>query len=105
MAYLDKRESGGYTTKNLTFHPKGKHNGPLSVLAYIATESNPNYLGPSPVEEMAKQITSSTGKSGPNSEYVLELARCMRIIAPSVDDQHLFELEEAVLRIINKSQK
>ena len=108
MAYLDHRERGGYTTHKLIFYPES--NGPnktdfsrddnkqitLTVLAYVATERNPNYLGPAPIEDVAKQVVDSRGPSGCNTEYMLNLAHSMRKIAPGIDDKHLFSLEGKV---------
>ena len=103
MAYLDHRERGGYTTHKVLFHPKHLHQQQrdpkvttLTVLAYIATEVNPNYLGPAPIEDLAKQVVGSRGPSGCNSEYILNLAQAMRQIAPGVEDDHLFSLEGKV---------
>ena len=113
MAYLDHRERGGYTTHEVLFHPKHHHHhhqqqqqqqqqldpklkATFTVLAYIATEVNPNYLGPAPVENLAKQVVNSRGPSGCNAEYILNLAQAMRQIAPEVKDDHLFSLEGEV---------
>lgn len=102
MAYLDHRERGGYTTHKVVFHPKHHQQqqqqcdpkvATFPVLAYIATEVNPNYLGPAPIEDLAKQVVSSRGPSGCNTEYILNLAQAMRQIAPGVKDNHLFSLE------------
>ena len=67
---------------------------------YIATESNPNYLGPQTIESLATRIVMSTGESGPNTEYVLELAKSMREIAPHVPDEHLYGLSEKVRSLL-----
>lgn len=106
MAYLDHRERGGYTTHKVLFHPKHLQQQQhqqcdpkmttFTVLAYIATEVNPNYLGPAPVEDLAKQVVGSRGPSGCNAEYILNLAQAMRQIAPGVKDDHLFSLEGKV---------
>jgi hypothetical protein len=107
MAYLDHRERGGYTTHEVLFHPKHlqqqkqrqldpKGTKTFTVLAYIATEVNPNYLGPAPVEDLAKQVVDSRGPSGCNAEYILNLAQAMRQIAPGVNDDHLYSLEGKV---------
>ena len=42
----------------------------------------------------------SRGESGPNTEYVLELAKSMREIAPDVPDEHLYSLTEKVENLL-----
>ncbi|CAM2065021.1 Gamma-glutamylcyclotransferase [Sulfidibacter corallicola] len=90
LAQLDHREQGGYDRLLLPFHT---HAGPtpFRVLVYIASESNPHYLGPAPVSAMANQIAMSHGASGPNSEYLLRLAESLRHLR--LHDAHVFELE------------
>ena len=47
------------------------------ALVYIASEDrarNKNYLGPATVAELAAQIASAHGPSGPNAEYLFRLA-------------------------------
>ena len=103
MAYLNKREkdSGGYTTKQTLFFPSDDHNmSPFKVLLYIATENNPEYLGPASASSIARQIVNSTGPSGCNVEYLMELARSMKEIAPIYYDEHLFTLEAEVVKLL-----
>ena len=100
MAYLNKREKG-YTTKQVLFHPSDNCNiSPFEVLLYIATEDNPEYLGPAPVSSIAEQIVGSGGSSGCNVEYLMELARSMKEIVPLYYDEHLFTLEAEVVRLL-----
>lgn len=50
------------------------------ALVYIASEDrarNRNYLGPATVQELAVQIASAHGPSGPNAEYLYRLADAM----------------------------
>ena len=99
-AYLKERETG-YATKDVLFYPSYNHNmPPFKVSLYIATESNPDYLGHAPVPSIAKQIVNSAGFSGCNVEYLMELARSMREIAPSHNDEHLFKLEDEVVKML-----
>ncbi|GET88588.1 chaC-like protein, putative [Leishmania tarentolae] len=63
---------------------------PVVCLCYNATEENADYLGPAPMEDMARQILNSTGMSGTNSEYLYNLDRTLRDMG--VSDSHVFEL-------------
>jgi cation transport regulator ChaC len=65
-------------------------------VVYIAATDNHAYLGPAPLPEMAQQIATSTGPSGANLDYLLQLAEALRLI--EADDPHVFELEAAVRR-------
>lgn len=105
MLYLDKREVGGYTTRELVFHPQNETIENFTVLVYIGTESNPSYLGPAPLDDIARQIYCSRGQSGGNVDYVLRLAQEMRTIAPHVHDGHLFGLEKILLDMLEKAER
>ena len=101
MAYLNHREKDGYITKELIFYPKqGLELKPFATLLYIGAETNPMYLGPAPLSDIAKQVISSVGPSGCNTEYVLNLAQAMHKIAPDVDDSHLFSLERQIREML-----
>ncbi|EFN57632.1 hypothetical protein CHLNCDRAFT_12490, partial [Chlorella variabilis] len=65
----------------------------LVALTFVATAdraANPNFLGPAPLEEVARQIATARGPSGPNSEYLFRLADAMR--GMGVQDEELFVL-------------
>lgn len=97
--HLDHREKGGYTLRQVTFYPEDTSEKPLDLELYIGTEDNPNYLGPASMDDIANQIYVSVGPSGKNIEYLLNLAKALRKEIPEVDDPHLFELEQKVLRL------
>ncbi len=96
VSALDVREQGGYRQLWLPFHavePASSAAAPepgppaAQALVYVATEHNPHYLGPAPLEEMARQIAVSHGPSGSNADYVLlldEALRSMRCRDPHV---------------------
>ena len=87
---LDHREKGGYE-RHVTTVYDGHTDEPLAdALLYVATDRNDNWLGPAPTEAIAEQIRRSVGPSGPNVEYVLELARALR--AMGAHDAHVFAL-------------
>jgi cation transport protein ChaC len=89
LSGLDHRERGGYERRELTLHfPDGAR---VAGLSYVATPANPNYLGPAPLPAISAQIARARGPSGPNAEYVRELARALRDMP--ADDPHVFELE------------
>jgi cation transport regulator ChaC len=88
---LDHREKGGYERAEVDlFFGRDDVRAGARALVYIATESNPNYLGPAPLEAIADQVKSSVGPSGPNPEYVLRLAASLRVIGDR--DEHVFAL-------------
>jgi cation transport regulator ChaC len=86
LAGLDHREKGGYDRVRAELHfgddakPASSHG-----LLYLATPSNPNYLGPASLEAIAGQVLTSSGPSGKNLEYVLRLAAALLEICPSLD--------------------
>jgi len=97
--HLDHREKGGYTLQQVTFYPDDKSENKQELELYIGTQGNPNYLGPAPADDIAQQIYQSVGPSGKNIDYLLNLAKALRHEIPGVDDAHLFELEQKVLKL------
>lgn len=76
------------------------------MISYIALPTNDWYLGPAPVEDIAKQIASAQGPSGTNAEYLFKLASAVRSIAPSnYEDKQLYTIEHAVQQLLNNSEK
>ena len=101
LAGLDHREKGGYDRQQVEVELAGPGlhgGGVVRALMYLATDENPNYLGPAPAEAIARQVISAEGPSGPNPEYVTRLARSLR--AMGAHDDHVFEVETHVLRLL-----
>jgi cation transport protein ChaC len=88
--HLDVREKNGYLrfTTPMTFEDGTVKDG----LVYIATEDNAAFLGPAPAAEIARHIARSEGPSGPNREYLLNLAEALRALGDH--DAHVFEIED-----------
>ncbi len=60
-------------------------------VVYLAGADNAAYLGPASEAEIARQIAASHGPSGPNRDYLLNLAQALRELG--WDDAHVFALE------------
>lgn len=95
FAYLDHREKNGYLrfATEMTFDEEHGAEG----LVYIATEDNAAYLGPAPELEIARQILACHGPSGPNRDYLLDLAAALRAL--DADDPHVFDIERGLRQV------
>ncbi len=98
LDHLDWREKGGYARHRVTLHLADGGPAIRDGLVYVATEDNPNYLGPAPLAAIAAQVLGSHGPSGSNVEYVRELAVALR--AMDARDDHVFGLERAMARSV-----
>ncbi|XP_015789007.1 glutathione-specific gamma-glutamylcyclotransferase 1 [Tetranychus urticae] len=114
-SYLDQREcqEGGYEAKMVEFVPRDNDELILSsssqslsasfqVLVYIALPTNRFFLGPAPEMTIACDIAFASGECGPNVEYLAKLVAFMRYHWPEVWDDHLYELERSVKKILDK---
>lgn len=92
LAGLDHREKGGY--RRVSVDVMQADAAPLQgAVMYLATEDNPNYAGPAPLDEIVAQVRRSRGPSGSNVEYVLRLAQALQALGVGADeDAHVFEL-------------
>jgi len=88
--HLDVREKNGYLrfATPMTFADGTVEEG----LVYIATTDNAAFLGPAPAADIALQIARSAGPSGPNRDYLLNLAAALRALGDQ--DPHVFEIEK-----------
>ena len=96
IKYLDYREKGGYQLAELLFHPNDEFRKPYNVLVYMATKQNPNYLGPAPEKQIAEQIVSSVGPSGPNLEYFDKLIESLEQLGTACVDGHLRRIKSYI---------
>ncbi|XP_043477478.1 putative glutathione-specific gamma-glutamylcyclotransferase 2 [Leptopilina heterotoma] len=72
---------------------------PFHVTVYISREDSPLFTGTEDLNTIANHILECCGPSGPNIEYLYKLAAAMRLIAPTINDEHLYSLEEAVKKL------
>ncbi|MDE0045784.1 MAG: gamma-glutamylcyclotransferase [bacterium] len=86
---LDHREKNGYERHavRLTF----RDGGVVDAIVYIAAVGNHAWLGPAGDEEMVRQICQAAGPSGPNIDYLKDLAAALRDL--EIKDPHVFRLE------------
>jgi len=103
FAKLDYREKNGYDRCRapLLFddvspvNPGAEEH--IEGVFYVANESNPAFLGPASAVEIARQISQSQGPSGPNDEYLRNLAMALR--QHGITDDHVFEIEAELNRL------
>lgn len=95
LSQLDVREKNGYLRVLTTLHMDDQH---TEGLVYIATEENAAFLGPAPEPDIARHIAASTGPSGPNRDYLVQLAAALREL--EADDPHVFEIEQHLLQLL-----
>lgn len=92
--HLDQREKNGYLRHAVTLD-FGDGTG-ADGLVYIAEPGNAAWLGPADELLIARHVAASSGPSGSNRDYVMELARALRELG--ADDPHVFAVEAALKR-------
>ncbi|KAJ7726606.1 ChaC-like protein [Mycena olivaceomarginata] len=98
-AYLDYREKDGYTMEAMPIY--GVVDGAETVIipnayCYVGRKDNPSFIGSEPLPALAHRIWISVGPSGPNKEYLYNIANAVRELSPESYDKHLFALEGLV---------
>ncbi|CAH2044465.1 unnamed protein product [Thlaspi arvense] len=99
MEYLERRECE-YDSKTLVeFYTETDTSKPIltGVIVFTSTPdkvSNKYYLGPAPLEEMARQIATASGPCGNNREYLFKLEKAMHDIEH--EEEYVIELANEV---------
>jgi glutathione-specific gamma-glutamylcyclotransferase len=93
-ARLDERESGGFERVDVELELAGDAPGRARALVYVARAGNPNFLGPASLASISAQVRGARGKSGTNTDYVLQLAAALRALGKA--DEHVFQLAESI---------
>jgi cation transport protein ChaC len=92
LEMLDHRERGGFDRIQVEVEFRDPGDRAVPALVYLATDRNPNYLGPATDSEIVDQIRRARGPSGPNTEYALRLAQALRDI--DTTDDHVFAIAD-----------
>lgn len=92
---LDRREVAGYERFTVPVSDGPGQEPFAQALTWVAPSHNPNFIGVAAPADVAAIVTSATGPSGSNSEYVLKLAEALREQEDPNDP--LFALERLVL--------
>ncbi|WOK94994.1 gamma-glutamylcyclotransferase 2-2 [Canna indica] len=103
MKYLERRECEYDQKTYLDFYKEGETSEPavIGVLAFLSTmdkETNKYYLGPAPLNEMARQIATASGPCGNNREYLFSLEKAMSDIGHK--DDYVIELAHEVRKVL-----
>ncbi|XP_005099222.1 uncharacterized protein LOC101848590 [Aplysia californica] len=91
-------------SKSLTESKKAAQSrlSPIQALVYTATPDNDLYLGPGDITSMAQQISTASGSTGTNVEYVTKIADYVRQYIPEDNDTHLFALDAKIREEVYK---
>lgn len=100
LQHLDVREKGGYTCLQAQFHPSDSSIAAFPTRIYVGTADNEFYEPSAPDHVIARQIFGSTGPSGPNRDYLFQLADALRAISDE-PDPHVSALEREVRRLVD----
>lgn len=95
FAPLDVREKNGYLRLAMPLTFADGRTAPGVV--YLAGPDNAAWLGPASDAAIAAQIATAAGPSGPNRDYLLNLAAALRRLG--YDDGHVFGIEQQLRRL------
>eukprot|EP00252_Welwitschia_mirabilis_P013132 TRINITY_DN29009_c0_g1_i1.p1 TRINITY_DN29009_c0_g1~~TRINITY_DN29009_c0_g1_i1.p1 ORF type:complete len:192 (-),score=27.34 TRINITY_DN29009_c0_g1_i1:301-876(-) len=103
IEYLERRECEYDTKSYIDFYTDEDHSKPVltDILVFTTTpnkETNKYFLGPAPLEAMAKQIATAVGPCGTNCEYLFRLEKALDSIGHT--DKEIIELANEVRRIL-----
>ncbi|CAK7354356.1 unnamed protein product [Dovyalis caffra] len=103
MEYLERRECE-YDKKTIVdFYKEGEPSQPAltGVIVFTSTPdkvSNKYYLGPAPLEEMARQIATAHGPCGNNRDYLFLLEKALCAIGH--EEEMVIELATEVRKVL-----
>jgi cation transport regulator ChaC len=98
FTHLDYREKNGYLRRVIDIAFEDGSGDMAEGVVYIARDDNGSFLGPATEADIARQIAGSIGPSGPNSDYLTQLAVALRELGR--DDAHVFAIEQHLLELM-----
>ncbi|KAJ8500829.1 hypothetical protein OPV22_011381 [Ensete ventricosum] len=103
MKYLERRECEYDSKASVDLFKEGdpRHPTVTGVLAFVSTpdkEANGYYLGPAPLQDMARQIATARGPCGNNRDYLFRLERALFDIGH--EDDMVIELADEVRKVL-----
>lgn len=103
IEYLERRECEYDQKTTVDFFKEGDSAQPAlsGVIVFTSTadrETNKYYLGPAPVEDMARQIATASGPCGNNRDYIFLLEKAMKDIGHG--DDFIIELANEVRKVL-----
>lgn len=89
---LDHREQNGYLRENIQFTSASGE--AISAITYVGDPKAPVYQKEDHHQVIADIIVNSTGPSGPNRDYLFDMAQALRDFDEV--DEYIFEIEKDV---------
>ncbi|MCL7023011.1 hypothetical protein MKW94_030326 [Papaver nudicaule] len=108
MEYLERRECEYDLKTSVDFYREDDPHKPAvtGVLVFTSTPckiSNKYYLGPAPLEDMARQIATATGPCGNNRDYLFKLEKALAEIGH--EDDMVIELANEVRSVLARIER
>jgi cation transport protein ChaC len=76
-----------------------------NAYCYVGRMDNPSFVGSEPLDSLAYHIWKSVGPSGKNKDYLYELSKAIKKLAPESHDEHLAALEERIRALDEKTKE
>ncbi|KAF8655205.1 hypothetical protein HU200_061215 [Digitaria exilis] len=107
MQYLERRECEYDQKISVDFFKEGDSLKPAvtGVLVFVSTPDpigNKYYLGPAPLQDMARQIATANGPNGYNRDYLFSMEPPLIVVLH--EDDSIIELANEVRKVMNRAE-
>uniref|UniRef100_A0A804QT87 Gamma-glutamylcyclotransferase n=1 Tax=Zea mays TaxID=4577 RepID=A0A804QT87_MAIZE len=107
LQYLERRECEYDQKISIDFYNEGDPLKPaMTGVLFVSTPDpigNKYYLGPAPLQDMARQIATANGPTGYNRDYLFSMEKALASI--SHEDDSIIELANEVRKVLNRTKK